>query len=225
MRLLVVEDDFEIASEIARTLKGDGHNVDVLHNGDEVLQTVAANSYSLIVLDIMLPGKDGWSICRELRNRREGTPVLMLTARDSIDDRVRGLEDGADDYLVKPFDARELLARVRALLRRDKVVRTGIIQVADLEIDSGAHRVTRGGDEIRLTPREYSLLEALARNVGRTLTRDAILERVWNSEENTENAVNFHVTSLRKKVDAGRDAKLIHTVHGFGYVMRSPERN
>lgn len=223
MRLLVVEDDVEIAEEIARTLKGDGHTVDVLHNGSDAPDAVSMGSYGLVVLDIMLPGMDGWSVCRELRKRREGVPVLMLTARDSVDDRVRGLEDGADDYLVKPFDARELLARVRALLRRDKVVRTGLIQVADLEIDSKAHRVTRAGEEIRLTPREYSLLEALARNVGRTLTREVILERIWDSEENTENAVNFHVTSLRKKVDAGRDVKLIHTVHGFGYVMRSPD--
>lgn len=224
MRLLVVEDDVDIAVEIARTLKGDGHAVDVVHDGEAALDAVAVGSYGLIVLDIMLPKLDGWGVCRELRRQRDGTPVLMLTARDSVDDRVRGLEDGADDYLVKPFDARELLARVRALLRRDKVVRTGVIQVADLEIDSRSHRVTRGGQEIRLTPREYSLLEALARNVGRTLTRDVILERIWGSEENTENAVNFHVTSLRKKIDAGYDVKLIHTVHGFGYVMRSPDQ-
>ncbi|AIE85250.1 response regulator transcription factor [Fimbriimonas ginsengisoli] len=223
MRLLVVEDDEEIAEQIARTLRGDGFNVDVLNNGTDAPGEVAMNSYGLVVLDIMLPGMDGWAVCRELRKRREAVPVLMLTARDSVDDRVRGLEDGADDYLVKPFDARELLARVRALLRRDKVVRTGVIRVADMEIDSKDHRVSRAGQEIRLTPREYSLLEALARNVGRTLTREAILERVWDSEENTENAVNFHVTSLRKKVDAGHDVKLIHTVHGFGYVMRSPD--
>lgn len=223
MRLLVVEDDEEIAEQIARTLTGDGYTVDVLHNGREAPDEVAMHAYGLVVLDIMLPGMDGWAVCRELRLRRESVPILMLTARDSIDDRVRGLEDGADDYLVKPFDARELQARVRALIRRDKVVRTGVIRVADLEIDSKSHRVTRGGREIRLTPREYSLLEALARNVGRTLTRDVILERIWDSEENTENAVNFHVTSLRKKIDAGTDAKLIHTVHGFGYVMRSPE--
>jgi two-component system copper resistance phosphate regulon response regulator CusR len=223
MRLLVVEDDEEIAEQIARTLRGDGFTVDVVDNGADAPDQAAMNSYGLVVLDIMLPGMDGWAVCRELRRRRDNVPVLMLTARDSVDDRVRGLEEGADDYLAKPFDARELLARVRALLRRDKVVRTGVIRVADLEIDSKAHRVTRAGQEIRLTPREYSLLEALARNVGRTLTREAILERVWDSEENTENAVNFHVTSLRKKIDAGFETKLIHTVHGFGYVMRSPE--
>ena len=181
------------------------------------------NTYSLVVLDVMLPGMDGWAVCRELRRRRDAVPILMLTARDTVDDRVRGLEDGADDYLVKPFDYRELLARIRALIRRDKVMRTGVIKVADLEIDSRSHHVTRAGQEIRLTPREYSLLEALARNAGRTLTRDVILDRIWDREENTENAVNFHVTSLRKKVDAGHDVKLIHTVHGFGYVLRSSE--
>jgi DNA-binding response OmpR family regulator len=223
MRLLVVEDDEEIAEQIAKTLRGDGYAVDVMHDGRDAAEKVAMNSYAMVVLDIMLPGMNGWSICRELRRRRDPTPILMLTARDSIEDRVRGLEDGADDYLVKPFDARELTARVRALLRRDKVVKTGIIKIADLEIDSRNNRVTRGGEEIRLTPREYSLLEALARNVGRTLTRDVILDRIWGSEENTENAVNFHVTSLRKKIDAGHDVKLIHTVHGFGYVMRSPD--
>jgi len=223
MRLLVVEDDEEIAEQIAHTLRGDGFTVDIVSNGRDAPDEVAMNSYSLVVLDIMLPGMDGWAVCRELRRRREAVPVLMLTARDSVDDRVRGLEDGADDYLVKPFDARELLARVRALIRRDKVVRTGVIKIADLEIDSKSHLVTRGGQEIRLTPREYSLLEALARNAGRTLTREAILDRIWGAEENTENAVNFHVTSLRKKVDGGHDVKLIHTVHGFGYVMRSPE--
>jgi two-component system copper resistance phosphate regulon response regulator CusR len=223
MRLLVVEDDEEIAEQIARALRGDGYTVDVLDNGRDAPGQVAMNHYLLIVLDGMLPGMDGWAVCRELRRRRDAVPILMLTARDSVDDRVRGLEEGADDYLVKPFDYRELLARVRALIRRDKVVRTGIIKVADLEIDSRSHHVTRAGQEIRLTPREYSLLEALARNAGRTLTRDVILDRIWDREENTENAVNFHVTSLRRKVDAGHDVKLIHTVHGFGYVLRSSE--
>lgn len=223
MRLLVVEDDVEIAEQVARTLGKEGYSVDVIHDGDEAPDAVSLNTYGLVVLDVMLPGMNGWAICRELRHRRETVPILMLTARDSVDDRVRGLEDGADDYLVKPFDARELLARVRALLRRDKVVRTGVIRVGDLEVDSKARKVSRAGQEIRLTPREYSLLEALARNAGRTLTREVILESVWDSEENTENAVNFHVTSLRKKIDAGFETKLIHTVHGFGYVLRSPE--
>ena len=146
----------------------------------------------------------------------------MLTARDTVDDRVRGFELGADDYLPKPFDFRELLARVRSLLRRDKIHRARVIRVADLEIDTTALRVQRGGREVHLTPREYSLLESLARNEGRTITREVILESVWNNEERLENTVNFHVTSLRKKIDAEFEPKLIHTVHGFGYVLKSP---
>ncbi len=217
-----MEDDEEIATQVANTLRREKYNVDVEADGIDALEALYS-PYNLVILDIMLPGKDGWDVCREIRRRRLETPILMLTARDSVDDRVRGLEEGADDYLAKPFDVRELLARVRALLRRDKVVKTGMMQVADLEIDSRTKKVTRGGEEIRLTPREYSLLEALARNVGRTLTREVILESIWDSEESTENTVNFHVTSLRKKIDAGHDVKLIHTVHGFGYVLKSPD--
>lgn len=224
MKVLVIEDDEEIAAEVAATLEASGYTVDVEHDGADGLDAALSLSYGLLVLDLMLPTKDGWAICRALRQARLECPILMLTARDSIDDRVRGLEEGADDYLVKPFDARELVARVKALQRRDKVLKTGLIQVADLEIDSKARKVTRSGQELHLTPREYTLLEALARNVGRTLTREVILETVWDSEDNTENAVNFHVTSLRKKVDAPFEVKLIHTVHGFGYVLRSPER-
>jgi len=223
MRLLLVEDDVEIADQIAHALTREGFSVDVEHDGQAGLQAAELTNYGLVVLDVMLPRLDGWGVCRALRARRATFPILMLTARDSVEDRVRGLEDGADDYLVKPFDARELTARIRALLRRDKVVRTGVIRVADLEIDSRTRRVTRSDVEVHLTPREYTLLEALARNVGRTLTREVILENVWDSEENTDNAVNFHVTSLRKKLDAGHVTKLIHTVHGFGYVMRSPD--
>lgn len=222
MRILLVEDDEEIATQVANALTREKYNVDVSADGIDALDALYS-SYNLVILDIMLPGKDGWEVCREIRRRRLETPILMLTARDSIDDRVRGLEEGADDYLAKPFDVRELLARVRALLRRDKVSKTGMMQIADLEIDSRIKKVSRAGQEIRLTPREYSLLEALARNVGRTLTREIILESIWDSEESTENTVNFHVTSLRKKIDAGHEVKLIHTVHGFGYVLKSPD--
>src|SRR5579862_458756 len=167
----------------------------------------------------MPPKCDGWSVCSEIRRHRDQVPILMLTARDSVDDRIKGLEGGADDYLPKPFDARELIARVKALVRRDKVHRTGLIQVADMEIDTNAHTVKRGGNQIVLTPREFSLLEALARNQGRTLTRSVILESVWDNDESLDNTVNFHVASLRKKVDAPFEPKLIHTVHGIGYVV------
>jgi two-component system copper resistance phosphate regulon response regulator CusR len=223
LRLLLVEDDVEIAAQVAGALRAEGYGVDVRHEGSGAVDAAIVGSYGLLILDVMMPGMDGWEVCREVRRSGLTLPILMLTARDSVDDRVRGLEDGADDYLTKPFDARELLARVRALLRREQAMKTGVIQIQDLVIDSRAKRVTRGGQEIHLTPREYTLLEALARNVGRTLTREVILESVWDSEDHTENAVNFHVTSLRKKVDAGRETKLIHTVHGFGYVLRSGE--
>ena len=222
MRVLVIEDDKIIASQIAQALIKDGYLVDVAHDGHTGLGAAHSGTYGLVVLDLMLPRKDGWAVCEELRARRNAVPILMLTARDAIDDRIKGLDAGADDYLAKPFDVRELLARVRALMRRDKLVKTGVIQIADLEVDSIAKKVARAGKEIHLTPREYTLLEALARNCGRTLTREVILERVWNNEERLDNTVNFHVTSLRKKVDADFSVKLIHTVHGFGYALRSP---
>lgn len=222
MRILLVEDDEVIASELKSALERERWTVDLATSGPDALEAAEFNQHGLIVLDIMLPGLDGWEVCRRLRKRRHPAPILMLTARDSVEDRIRGLEEGADDYLPKPFDVRELLARIRALIRRDKVHRTGVIQIADLEIDSQAHVVRRQGVEIHLTPREYSLLEALARNEGRTLTREVILESVWGNEESLENTVNFHVTSLRRKVDAPFEQKLIHTVHGFGYVLRAP---
>jgi DNA-binding response OmpR family regulator len=222
VRILLVEDDPVIGAEIRATLETEGYAVEHVTDGIRALETQAGGDFRLIVLDIMLPRMDGWAVCERLRQKKVATPILMLTARDSVDDRVRGLETGADDYLSKPFDVRELLARVKALIRRDKVHRTGKIQIADLEIDSKTKSVRRAGKEIHLTPREYSLLEALARNEGRTITREVILESVWNNEERLENTVNFHITSLRKKVDADFQPKLIHTVHGFGYVLKSP---
>ena len=182
MRVLLVEDDEVIAEQIAAALQRERYVVDVALDGEEGSDMAAFNSYGLVVLDIMLPKKDGWTICREIRNRKDAVPDLMLTARDSVDDRIKGLDGGADDYLPKPFDIRELLARVKALLRRDKVHRTGLIRVGDLEINANAH-----------------------------------------NEESLENSVNFHVTSLRRKVDAPFEKKLIHTVHGIGYVLRSAE--
>lgn len=221
MRILVVEDDTVIASQLSLALEREGFKPDVARDGEQGLQMAREGSYALMILDVMLPYRDGWSVCEELRKGRSTLPILMLTARDAVEDRIKGLSGGADDYLPKPFDIRELLARIQALLRRDKVHRTGVIRVGDLELDSNAHKVTRAGVEIDLTPREFSLLEALARNEGRTLTRQAILERVWDNEDSLENTVNFHVASLRKKVDASHETKLIHTVHGIGYVLRA----
>jgi two-component system copper resistance phosphate regulon response regulator CusR len=221
VRILLVEDDEVIAKQLAAVLEREKFMVEIAPDGEEGLDLAMIGGYGLVILDIMLPKRDGWSVCSELRRNKDTVPVLMLTARDSVDDRIKGLEQGADDYLPKPFDVRELVARVHALLRRDKVHRTGVIAIADLEIDTRARIVKRGGHVLDLTPREFSLLEALARNQGRTLTRAMILEGVWSNEESLENTVNFHVASLRKKVDAPFPVKLIQTVHGIGYVLRS----
>jgi len=221
MRVLLVEDDLVIAQQIVKALAREGYIPIACQDGETGVREAAADTFGLVILDVMLPLRDGWSVCEQIRKSGSSVPILMLTARDSVEDRVKGLEGGADDYLPKPFDVRELLARVRALLRRDKVHRTGLIQIGDLEIDSNAHTVKRGGRDVRLTPREYALLEALARNEGRTLTREVILESVWDNEESMEGTVNFHVASLRKKIDDGSSGKLIHTVHGFGYCLKA----
>ncbi len=225
MRALLVEDDAEIAHGIVSALGKQGIEVQVAADGERGLDLAITRSYAAIILDVMLPKRNGWSVCDAIRKAGFTTPILMLTARDSIEDRVKGLEGGADDYLAKPFDVRELMARLHALLRRDAVHRTGRLEIGDLVIDSRAHTVTRAGQSIKLTPREFSLLEALARNEGRTLTREVILESVWNNEESLDNTVNFHITSLRKKIDAPFEPKLIHTVHGIGYVLRSGGRD
>jgi DNA-binding response OmpR family regulator len=222
MRVLVVEDDEVIASLICKGLEQARFSVVVAGDGVTGLRVAREGGFGVIVLDLMLPGMDGISLCRSLRERRDTTPILMLTARDAVEDRVLGLETGADDYLPKPFDFTELLARVRALLRRDKLHKTRVIRIADLEIDTTASRVTRGGREIALTPREYTLLEALAANQGRVLTREMIQDRVWMDDESFGTTVNVHVANLRKKVDA-EGPKLIHTVHGFGYTLRGPD--
>jgi DNA-binding response OmpR family regulator len=223
MRILLIEDDEVIAERIKFGLEKARFSVDVAFDGETGLQLARDGPYTLLILDLMLPGRDGWEVCEALRLRRNPLPILMLTARDGVADRIRGLNMGADDYLPKPFDFNELLARVRALLRRGQINRTQVIQISDLQIDPTAHQVRRGGREILLTPREFTLLEALARNEGRTLTRDYILERVWGNDESYSNTVSFHVASLRKKIDADYPVKLIHTVHGIGYVLRSAE--
>lgn len=223
MKLLLIEDDELIASVVKRGLEEARYQVDLYRDGNKGLEAALNDTYSLIVLDLMLPGLSGWEICETLRARRITTPILMLTARDAVPDRVKGLELGADDYLTKPFDFAELLARVRALLRRDSVAKGRILRIADLEVDTGSYRVTRGGREISLSWREYTLLEALATNAGRVLTRDTIQNRVWASEETYSNTVDVYIGMLRKKIDQGRPVKLIHTVHGIGYTLKLPE--
>lgn len=222
MKVLVVEDDEVIASRLKLGLEKAGFQATVASDGDEGFCQAMVGGYAVVVLDIMLPKRDGWAVCAELRRAKEQVPILMLTARDTVDDRIKGLDLGADDYLPKPFDFREFLARVRALSRRHSVNKGQVIRVADLEIDPASRTTKRGGEPIHLTPREFSLLEALARNEGRTLTRDVIVERVWGDEDSLSNTVNFHVVSLRRKVDSGRPVGLIQTVHGVGYVLRAP---
>jgi two-component system copper resistance phosphate regulon response regulator CusR len=223
MRILLVEDDEIIAERVKAGLEKAHFEVDLAADGETGLQMGRAGDYALVILDLMLPRRDGWSVCEALRRGRTAVPILMLTARDEVKERVRGLELGADDYLTKPFAFDELLARVRALLRRERVHRSRVIRIGDLEIDTTARRVQRGGQEVTLTPHEYALLEALAANEGRTLSREMILERVWRDDESSSNTVSFHVASLRKKIDADFPLKLIHTVHGVGYVLRGPD--
>ena len=186
------------------------------------LQMAQEGEYALLLLDIMLPGLDGWRICEELRAKRIQTPILMLTARDAVPDRVRGLELGADDYLPKPFDFTELLARIRALLRREKPYKARVMHIGDLMINTASHQVMRGEEEIHLTQREYTLLEALARHEGHVVSRETIQYRVWNDELSTSNTAEVYIGLLRKKIDTNREVKLIHTIHGEGYMLRAP---
>lgn len=217
MRILLVEDEEGIAEAVRRGLEKANYQVDVTASGEEGLALARNGNYSLLILDVMLPDGDGCRICERLRRLRSPLPVLMLTARDAVSDRVRGLEAGADDYLIKPFDFSELLARVRAQLRRDKVHRKRMIEAGDLCIDTTARRVTRAGQEIALTPREYALLETLARAEGCVLTRELLQETVWADEEVYPNTVDVCIGHLRRKMDQGYPMKLIRTVHGVGY--------
>ena len=223
MKILLVEDEAAISAIVKRGLENAHYTVDVVADGTQGLEMATERLYSLIILDIMLPGTNGWSICQALRARRDLTPILMLTARDDVQDRVTGLEMGADDYLPKPFAFSELLARVQALLRRDRINRNPIIRVADLEIDTGRQRVTRAGREVELTRREYDLLEALASHEGYVFTRQAIQERVWMDDESCSNVVDVYMMTLRKKLDADHAVKLLQTVHGRGYTLKRPE--
>jgi DNA-binding response OmpR family regulator len=222
-RILLVEDDGPISRVVKRGLEQAGYRVAVAEDGVTGFRIAAQNSHDLLILDVMLPGIDGMKICERLRAQRATVPILMLTARGALDDKVEGLEAGADDYLPKPFEFPELLARVRALLRRDKIHRSQVIRIADLEIDTGSRRVTRAGHVIPLSQREYDLLEALAASEGRILTREAIQERAWEDGESFSNTVDVYIGLLRKKIDSTSDVKLIHTIRGVGYTLRRPE--
>ena len=218
MRLLLVEDDQKAARLLSRGLVEEGFVVDAASSGPEGEEMAAVNDYDVIVLDWLLPGKPGIDICRELRARGVTTPILMLTARDAVADRVAGLDRGADDYLTKPFAFAELLARIRALLRRADTLRPSVLRVGDLTLDPVGHRVTRGGASVDLTAKEYAILGYLMRHVGRVVSRTELGEHVWKEEhENLTNLLDVHMGRLRKKVDAGTSEPLIHTVRGRGY--------
>jgi heavy metal response regulator len=221
MRILLVEDDKKVASFIRKGLEEEGYAVDVAADGEAGLFMGLDRLHDLIILDVMLPKKPGFQVLRELRQAKVATPVLMLTARDTVEDKVQGLDAGADDYLTKPFVFAELLARVRALLRRGAEARSPRLQVADLVLDPATRSVTRSGQSITLTNREFALLEYLMRNAGRVLTRTAITEHVWDYDfDSGTNVIDVYVNYLRKKIDAGHEPKLLHTVRGVGYVLR-----
>jgi len=222
MRLLVIEDEKKVARFVKKGLEEEGYAVDLAFDGEEGLAMVLDQVHDLIILDIALPKIDGLQVLKKLRERAVRTPVLLLTVRATIEDKVLGLDSGADDYLTKPFVFQELLARIRALLRRKAEAGPPLLRVEDLALDPARHLVTRGGERIDLTNKEFALLEYLMRNAGRVLTRAMISEHVWNYDFDTEtNIIDVYVNYLRRKIDSGREKRLIHTIRGSGYVLKS----
>jgi DNA-binding response OmpR family regulator len=220
MRILLVEDEPSAARMLAKGLREQGYAVDVAGDGEEALYQQSINEYDLVILDVMLPRRDGFDVCRSIRSEGSAVPILMLTARDAVDDRISGLDCGADDYLTKPFDFGELMARVRALLRRPDALLPEAITIADLEINIHARRVKRANQEIQLTLKEYALLEYFARNVDRVLGRGEIAEHVWDqSFDLFSNLIEVYIQRLRRKIDDGHVLKLIQTRRGEGYVL------
>jgi DNA-binding response OmpR family regulator len=222
VHILVVEDDPRIAAFVAKGLEESGYNVTVARDGEEGYLDARYNSYDLVVLDLMLPKLDGIEVARRLRAEKKATPILMLTARDTEKDKIRGLDVGADDYLTKPFSFGEFLARVRALLRRDTLTRASVMRVGDLELDTAARGVIRAGQPVALSAREYALLEYLVHHAGQVVTRDQLAEHVWSDSEVESNVIDVYVRYVRQKVDAPFATPLIHTVRGVGYTLRAP---
>lgn len=221
MRILLAEDERDLNHIITLKLKQDGYSVDSCHDGEEALDALDAADYDAVILDIMMPKADGLTVLKKLRGSGNTTPVLFLTARDAVEDRVRGLDGGANDYLVKPFSFEELMARIRAMTRSTFGMADNILSVADLEMDCNAHTVARGGEQIVLSAKEYALLEYLMRNRGIVLSREKIENHIWNFDyEGGTNVVDVYIRYLRKKLDDGHEKKLIHTVRGSGYVLR-----
>jgi DNA-binding response OmpR family regulator len=222
MQILVVEDEPQMAALLKRGLTEEGHNVVVAHDGASGFEIAQATPFDVIVLDRMLPKLDGLTVARRLRDSRNQTPILMLTARDAAADVIQGLDAGADDYLIKPFSFEILLARLRAVSRRGAIAQPVCLEIADVKLDPATRQVTRGADSLNLTPREFSLLELLLRNSGRVVRRETILESVWGFDSDVnENTLEAFVHLLRLKIDT-REPKLIHTVRGVGYSLREP---
>jgi len=221
VRILLVEDNRALSRSLRQGLEEEGYAVDVAYDGDEAAFKAEATDYDAIILDLMLPKQDGFSLIKRWREKQISTHILVLTARGALDDKVKGLDLGADDYLTKPFELDELLARLRALVRRGHKVKSAVLKVFDLEIDTAAHSVKRGGKELHLTPREYGLLEFLAYNRGKVVTRTMIWDHLYDeNDESTSNVVDVYIRYLRNKVDKGFDPPLILTRWGEGYMMR-----
>jgi DNA-binding response OmpR family regulator len=224
MRILLVEDENKVAALVRKALEEEGHVVEVAQDGEAGLMLAQDSPVDLVILDWLLPGRDGLAVCRSLRNTGAKIPILMLTARDAVEYRIQGLDAGADDYLTKPFALGELLARVRALLRRGMQPAAPVLEIGDLTLDPASRRVRRADREIDLSAREYSLLDHLMRNAGRTLTRSMIAERVWGYDfDSGTNVVDVYINYLRNKIDRGHSRKLIHTIRGVGYRMSASD--
>ena len=224
MRLLLVEDNRRLSDSLRLTLEDDGYAVDAVYDGLDGEEMGYMDVYDIIILDIMLPGKDGIQVCRALRNKRVRTPILMLTARDALEDRVQGLDSGADDYLVKPFEVDELRARVRALLRRESGGKTGVLQIFDLSLDPAMHTAQRAGEILDLTAKEFALLEYLMRHPNHLVTREMAEEHLWSYENIVaSNVVDVYIRRLRRKIDENHDIKLLETIRGAGYRIRDSQ--
>jgi two-component system copper resistance phosphate regulon response regulator CusR len=224
LRILLVEDEPAAAQMLAQGLREHGYAVDLAADGEEGLEKIYINRYDLVILDVVLPRKDGFAVCRELRSAGSSVPVFMLTARDGVEDRIAGLNLGADDYLTKPYEYREVLARVHALLRRGPTTYYDLIEVGDLRIELKSRTVTRAGQLIELTAKEYAILECLARRQGQVLTREDLSEHAWDENYDAfSNVIEVYILRLRKKIDAGHEVKLLRTRRGEGYVLTSEE--